>query len=551
MDPTHPATQDRIRYFLDRFKNQGYKFIKLDFMTHGALEGSHYKSDYTGIQAYNEGLAYICDRLGGQMFINFSIAPLFPANYAHSRRIACDAFSKINETEYTLNSTTYGWWLDHVYSYNDADHVVLHDASEGENRARVTSSAITGIFTLGDDFSNNGSGTGKDRAKRFLTNREINRMAQQTKAFRPVKSGDRSETAELFYAKAADTTYVAILNYSGNTKNHTINFSSLGLNSATTYTVKELWSNESSTHSGSWSGSVNGKDAKVLKIYVACTDCPEPPEPPEPPITSEDVIANFEDGECGKSLGSISVDQNISSYSVVSNPDKTGLDRTEKTLYLQTNDQTLSGEAQYKSGITLNFPQFNTSDRRYMHFAFKTNTEKVEFLINGNWDAKFNPRTQVSGNGWFDYVLDLGTNTNVSQITILFDMRTGDNCDTSAPINDSYNNHNKYMYIDEIEANNNSTPRSLLTFNCGTSFATPVSETWKVFTDNGQIVVTVPDAEVVKGSKINVYNMSGRKIAEQAVTGSKTLVGTRLAAGIYLVKWLQTGSVQTKKVPVY
>jgi hypothetical protein len=298
---------------------------------------------------------------------------------------------------------------------------------------------------------------------------------------------------------------------------------------------------------------VNGKDAKVLKLYVPCIDCPEPPEPPEPPISSGHVIANFEEGECGHFPGSISVDQNISSYSVVSNPDKTGLDRTDKTLYLQTNDQTLSGESQYKSGITLNFSQFNTSDYRYMHFAFKTNTEKVEFLINGNWDAKFNPRTQVSGNGWFDYVLDLGSNSlSVSSITILFDMRTGDNCDTSAPINDYYNNHNKYMYIDEIEINNNSTSRSLLSNNPCTSFGTPETGKWKAFMNtNGQIVVTVPDAEVVKGSKISVYNMSGRKIVEQPVTGSKTLVSVRLVTGIYLVKLLQNGSVQTTKVPVY
>ena len=35
---------------------------------------------------------------------------VYPAHYQKS-------------TEYLLNSVTYGWWLDQVYDYNDADHI--------------------------------------------------------------------------------------------------------------------------------------------------------------------------------------------------------------------------------------------------------------------------------------------------------------------------------------------------------------------------------------------------------------------------------------------
>ena len=38
-----------------------------------------------------------------------------------------------------MNAVSYGWWQDLVYQYNDADHIVLKDATEGENRARITS----------------------------------------------------------------------------------------------------------------------------------------------------------------------------------------------------------------------------------------------------------------------------------------------------------------------------------------------------------------------------------------------------------------------------
>ena len=61
----------------------------------------------TGMQAYNKGMAYLLEQMEG-MYITMAISPLFPSQYAHSRRIACDAWAGIGDTEYTLNSLTYG-----------------------------------------------------------------------------------------------------------------------------------------------------------------------------------------------------------------------------------------------------------------------------------------------------------------------------------------------------------------------------------------------------------------------------------------------------------
>ena len=65
---------------------------KLDFLSHGAIEGKHYLPNMTAMRAYNYGMQYVRDAVGGKMFVSLSIAPLFPgAEYAHSRRISCDA----------------------------------------------------------------------------------------------------------------------------------------------------------------------------------------------------------------------------------------------------------------------------------------------------------------------------------------------------------------------------------------------------------------------------------------------------------------------------
>ena len=120
------------------FHRAGFEYVKMDFMTHGAMEADKWYNPEitTGIQGYNYGMKLL-NQYFGDMYINLSISPVFPAQYAQSRRIACDAWNQIKDTEYTLNALSYGWWQKYIYQYNDADHIVLRDATDGENRARI------------------------------------------------------------------------------------------------------------------------------------------------------------------------------------------------------------------------------------------------------------------------------------------------------------------------------------------------------------------------------------------------------------------------------
>ena len=269
IDPTHPATKTRAETYLKRFIDQGFEYIKLDFMTHGSLEcdGHYDKTVYTGIQAYNQGLQHIIDFLDGKMYINLSIAPLFPANYAHSRRIACDAYKKMSETEYTLNSLTYGWWLDRVYSYNDADNMCFYGATVGENRARMTSGLVCGMFTVGDDFSSSGAAKAKELAETCLLNKEVIKLARNGRSFRPVEGAAGDAAADMFVQRVADTVYVAAFNYSIKVTQPLIDFDRLGLNKGTKYVVHEIWRDDISQKSDSWEESVPRYDVKLFKIY--------------------------------------------------------------------------------------------------------------------------------------------------------------------------------------------------------------------------------------------------------------------------------------------
>ena len=238
-------------------------------MAHGALEGKHYdESVHTGIQGYNKAMEYIASFAGDSIFLNLSIAPLFPAHHAHGRRIACDAFASLDNAEYTLNSTAYGWWLDHCYSYNDADHVVFTGQALTINRVRLTSSYITGSVILGDDLSNGGDSDAKDRLEQLAGNREVVAMVHQTKAFYPVEAKLGHPAPNVFMQTVADTTYVAALNYdAGRRYELSVDFDRLGLTTGTEYVVRELWTGQESIATESFEENVRRADAMILKIY--------------------------------------------------------------------------------------------------------------------------------------------------------------------------------------------------------------------------------------------------------------------------------------------
>lgn len=266
IDPTHPTIEAMMKSTSELFHRAGFEFVKMDFMTHGAMEADKWYNPeiQTGIQGYNYGMKLL-DKYFGDMYINLSISPIFPSHYAQSRRIACDAWNKMKDTEYTLNALSYGWWQDKVYQFNDPDHIVLREATDGENRARVTSGVITGLFIAGDDFSDGGPEVVKEKAMKYLTNAEINTIANG-EAFRPVDgNGEKSEN-QFVRLENDGKAYYAAFNYSDKEQKFTTTMKRLGLDPAKTYKVKELWSGAESTAKTNLEATVPATDVIIFKI---------------------------------------------------------------------------------------------------------------------------------------------------------------------------------------------------------------------------------------------------------------------------------------------
>ncbi len=268
LDPTHPGTQKRIDYIIEKLKSCGFRMIKIDFLGHAAAESDAFydKSVTTGMQAYRIGMEHLTDRLNGQMLVYAAISPvLATGRYAHMRRVACDAWKTIKDTEYTLNSVSYGWWQTYVYNFIDADHVVFGSEPEGANKARLASALITGTLILGDDFSVEGEW--RNSAFKWLNNKDLLDVARSGRAFMPAEGNTDDKASPLFIRKNDGYLYIALFNYGQERKQFEIPLQRLGL-TGRQYTAEELFEHRAIALKKTLRYTLKGADAAILRIRL-------------------------------------------------------------------------------------------------------------------------------------------------------------------------------------------------------------------------------------------------------------------------------------------
>ncbi|WP_208394827.1 alpha-amylase family protein [Mucilaginibacter gilvus] len=269
LDPTHPGTKARIAFVVAKLKACGFTMIKIDFLGHGAIEANHFydRKVTTGMQAYKAGMEYLTQQLGSQMLIYAAISPsMASGRYVHMRRIACDAFKSIDNTQYTLNSVSYGWWQTYLYNYIDADHVVFNDEKIGANRARLLSALVTGTWISGDDLSKTGQWT--ERIKQYYQNKDLLKLVKYGKAFRPVEGNTGTGASEMFTKQVGKTFYLAVFNYSKNEKAYALNYQRLGLVATKIIALKEVLQDNEIGLNNNIDLKLNAEDAALYKFTL-------------------------------------------------------------------------------------------------------------------------------------------------------------------------------------------------------------------------------------------------------------------------------------------
>ncbi len=229
IDITIPEAEKDLRLQLKDIVETGFDYLKIDFLSHGAVEGVRYnKNIKTGRQAIKYFYEILMDELDSKkinrdIFISLSIAPLFPAGYGHARRMCCDSFGHSQDVRYILNSLTYGFYQnENLYCYNDPDHTVLYNSLVDdlgptdlkEARSRYNASVISGtVMLLSDNYGPDGDSNiieqSKARAIQLANNPKLNEVAKLKKSFVPVKMND---TSEVYFLNHNDKTYIAVFN---------------------------------------------------------------------------------------------------------------------------------------------------------------------------------------------------------------------------------------------------------------------------------------------------------------------------------------------------
>ena len=303
LDPTHPKVKELNERIFKRLRDLGFEFVKIDFMNNGSQEAdSYYLPEITtGMQAYNYGMDYIVDA-AGDMMLDFSIAPVFPAK-AHVRRIGCDAWGDLPQSMYTLNCINGSWWLDRCYAFNDPDHMTLSKVAlngkgsndENEARIRYTCGLMTGMTLLGGTYAYEGPemnyngakhrvvGTDEERARvvAFASNKDLTHMGNIGRTFRPVEgrfankaslfSQDDITVDNEFIYDNGDEFYYVVFNYTPSTAEgdpiilKTPDYARLGINPSDYKSVKELWTGATTTPA-ELQVSVPAKDVRIYRF---------------------------------------------------------------------------------------------------------------------------------------------------------------------------------------------------------------------------------------------------------------------------------------------
>lgn len=292
LDPTHPATRLYIINQLEKAKAINARFIKIDFLSAGALESASRfdPSVRSGIQAYNQGMkmlkSLVDSIMGPDIFISMAISPMFPHQYAHTRFVSTDVYSHLRNdqpgfphygsTSASMISASHLWWVQGtLWPYTNMDVAIMKnfqnnkDLTTQEIKVRLYSMITLGsILGDGSDMRNK---IATERAQIFLNNPAVCKFFSNPKAFIPLRfSEGQDQGQQLSFYLPGDTSLVSVFNFNATNEFTEIFLTKdIGLlNKA--YLIKDFLTGEAvgkiEKGQSSFSLNVSVKDALLVKL---------------------------------------------------------------------------------------------------------------------------------------------------------------------------------------------------------------------------------------------------------------------------------------------
>ncbi len=159
LDVTHPDAAEWLRDLIATKVEQGWTYLKLDFLYAGAQVGLRTES-VTGVEAFHRGMEIIREAAGDAWILACG-APMLPSvGYAQSFRTGADiafGFDRIPKVDYlrwAVRSTAARGWSNGLWWWIDPDQILVKPPfDESQARGAVVANAVSGgVWMLGDDL---------------------------------------------------------------------------------------------------------------------------------------------------------------------------------------------------------------------------------------------------------------------------------------------------------------------------------------------------------------------------------------------------------------
>ncbi|MFH1808050.1 MAG: alpha-galactosidase [Pseudomonadota bacterium] len=159
LDVTHPDARAFVVDTFARFVDQGYRYIKSDFLFAGTFEGARHDPDVTAVTAYRNLFGELASRAAERgVYLLACGAPLLPSvGRFHAIRTGEDIAAahggySVLYNKNAFRNVAYRAYLRHAL-VSDPDTVLLRELAPGAQRINLTADLLAGsLLNLGDDL---------------------------------------------------------------------------------------------------------------------------------------------------------------------------------------------------------------------------------------------------------------------------------------------------------------------------------------------------------------------------------------------------------------
>lgn len=277
LDGSHPEVQTWLEQLFRTVVNDwGYKYLKLDFLHAGAVEGKRYNPAMTSLEALREGLRAIRRGAGDRAYIQQAIGPwLAPVGILNESRMSMDTEFRLSAGRTTSDISWFNWqyavWYirNNIAGYFARGNLFHMLPGEGirfgpwsfqEAKTLMAAYALNGALWLAGDLT-----TLSPELVDLLNNRAILDLITSGQAARPVDLFDKPDyfagigvmsvfgdgqrltyraLPNIWYIPGKDRQWVGLFNWRNHSSTITLPVTKLGLDLDRSYSLFDAWTDE-------------------------------------------------------------------------------------------------------------------------------------------------------------------------------------------------------------------------------------------------------------------------------------------------------------------